>query len=445
VHRPVHLVCTTVTLTTAPLRTASRAAHALDLVNGTPAKLTGRDGLDPRLDGLSPQPPEASELQRIEPLGLQRVELRLIVAFWSFMAVLMAANRLLGPRPPGVQPPHPSAAIALAFVESFVWAALTPLIFWISRRFSLERSRRPLRVLLLLGVGLLMAVGVDILDDFLRIEVFHVPRAGQLEFHPLQSVTRFWFLNELVTYFAVLAAGFARNYFLHFRSRQDEAIRLQAQAARLQAQLSEARLAALRTQLNPHFLFNTLHAISTLVERDPQGVRRMIARLSELLRHTLGGTDEQEVTLAEELDLVERYLEILRIRFPGRLQVDTVAEPSVLDALMPNLVLQPLVENAIKHGVSKIDGPGRIWIRARRDSERLVLIVRDNGPALVSGAARVEEGVGLRNTRARLRQLYGSAQSMTLRAAEEGGLEAEVTLPYHTAADLRTTGVPEGR
>jgi two-component system LytT family sensor kinase len=342
-------------------------------------------------------------------------------------------------------PPSPVAAVTLAFVQSYLWAALTPPIFWLSRRFSIERLHRLRRVLLFLAVGLLVAISVDILDDFLRIEVFHVPRPGQLEFRPLQSLTRLWFLNELITYFAVLAAGFARSYFLRYRRRQEETIRLQAQAAQLQAQLSEARLSALRTQLNPHFLFNTLHAISTLVERDPQGVRRMIARLGELLRHTLEGADEQEITVQRELELVQRYLEILQIRFQGRLEVDTHAEPAVFDALVPNLVLQPLVENAIKHGVSKVDGHGRIWIRALRDGERIVLRVRDNGPVVVGGATPVEEGVGLRNTRARLTQLYGSAQSLTLRAVQGGGLEAEVTIPYHTSSDLRAAGVPDAR
>jgi two-component system LytT family sensor kinase len=389
------------------------------------------------------EPSDTPVTRRSEMFGLQRVELRLIVGFWSFMALLTAANRLLVPRPPGVQPPHPLAAVSLAFVESFLWAALTPLIFWLSRRFSLERSRGPTSLLLLLGVGLLIAVGVDILDDFLRIEIFGLPRPGQLEFQPLLSLTRFWFLNELIMYFAVLAAGFARDYFLRYRTRREEAMRLHAQTAQLQAQLSEARLSALRTQLNPHFLFNTLHAISTLVERDPAGVRRMIARLGELLRHTLEATHEQEVALEKELELVERYLEILRIRFPGRLEVDTRADPSVLDALVPNLILQPLVENAIEHGVTKIDGRGHVWIRACRDGERVVLSVRDNGPAFKRGGLPVEEGVGLRNTRARLAQLYGGSHSLTLRIVEEGGLEAEIVLPYHTAADLRVAGVAD--
>jgi two-component system LytT family sensor kinase len=264
-------------------------------------------------------------------------------------------------------------------------------------------------------------------------------------FNPFFGMTRLFWLDDLMVYFAVVAAGFARDYFRRYQSRREEAARLQAQAAELHAQLAEARLAALRTQLDPHFLFNTLHAISTLVERDPRGVRRMIARLSELLRSSLEEGNEQEVPLEKELALLNRYLEIMQIRFQGRLEVDIRVDGAVMDALVPTLILQPLVENAVKHGVSKVAGTGMIEIRAYRDEEdRLVLRVRDNGPGLeVGDDSPREEGVGLANTRARLEQLYGPDQSFALRPALDGvGLIAEVMLPYHTRTDLRTAAVP---
>ena len=221
-----------------------------------------------------------------------------------------------------------------------------------------------------------------------------------------------------------VARLFARNYFLRYRVRREEAGNLKAQAAQLQAQLADARLAALRSQLNPHFLFNTLHAVSALVERDPRGVRRMVARLSELLRTSLDEADEPEITLDRELKFSERYLDIMQIRFQGNLQVSLRIEPDVRDALVPNLILQPLVENAVKHGVSKLEEMGRIEIVARRLGERVVLSVRDNGPAF--SVAKSSDGLGLRNTRARLAQLYGAEQSLTLRPAPGGGLVAEV-------------------
>jgi len=181
-------------------------------------------------------------------------------------------------------------------------------------------------------------------------------------------------------------------------------------------------------QINPHFLFNTLHAVSALVERDPGGVRRMIARLSELLRHTIESHATDEVPLREELAFLKRYIEIMEIRFQGRLQVEIKIDDDTLDALVPNLVLQPIVENALEHGVNRATGDGRVSIAARRDGTRLVLSVRDNGPGL---DAKNESGVGLANTRARLEQLYGAAASLSLSSADGGGVLAEIALPYH--------------
>ena len=377
---------------------------------------------------------------------LRRTELLGIFAFWTFLAVLSAANNLLDPRGRGLEPIVSTAPVALAFVESYLWAALTPVLFWLTSRYSLERGSRVARVLFFVGVGFIVAMAVEALLAYLRFEVFVIPmRRRPPTFNPLFGITRLFWLDDLMVYFAIVAAGFARDYFRRYQARREEAAQLRAQTAELHAQLAEARLAALRTQLNPHFLFNTLHAVSTLVERDPRGVRRMIARLSELLRSSLEGGDEQEVPLEKELAFLNRYLEIMQIRFQGRLEVDTRVDRAVMDALVPTLILQPLVENAVKHGVSKVAGTGRIEIRAYRDAEdRVVLSVRDNGPGL-DGAkdAPREDGVGLANTRARLQQLYGSDQSLTLHPVSDGvGLVAEVTLPYHTRADLRAAAVP---
>lgn len=377
-----------------------------------------------------------------ERAPLRRAELLLVFGFWTLIAILTSANAFLDPKGRElIQSGLTGARIAQAFLESYVWAVLTPLVFRLASRYTVERANWVARVVLFVGVGLLIAIAVDQLTDYLRYHFIYPPEHfASNEVAPAARVRRLWFMNEFTVYVAILAAGFARNYFLRYRARREEAVTLQAQAAQLQAQLADARLAALRMQLNPHFLFNTLHAISALVERDPRGVRRMIARLSELLRATLDA-DDQEVPLHQELTFAERYLEIMQIRFQGHLQVETKVEADVREALVPNLILQPLVENAVKHGVSKIDGAGRIEIAARRDGERLVLSLRDNGPALAGETTSPTEGIGLRNTRARLAQLYGTAQSLALRPAEDGGHIAEVFLPYHTRADLHATGV----
>jgi two-component system LytT family sensor kinase len=349
-------------------------------------------------------------------------ELFLIFLFWTSLALLSSLNRILDPRGFGFRM-SPAAPIAFAFVEAWVWAAATPLIFWLSTGFTVGRSPWLVRVPLLLLAGVAIAIGVYFLLGIAREAIFPVPpRRSFSTFAPLRDIGRFRFVNQLLFYFAILAAGFAREYFLRDQSRQRE-------SAQLQAQLAEARLEALRMQINPHFLFNTLHAISALVERDPAGVRRMIARLSDLLRSTIESRAKNEVPLREEMEFVQRYVEIMEIRFQGRLQVVQSIAPETLDALVPNLILQPLVENAMEHGVSRRAGGGRVEISARRDGDRLVVTVRDNGPG-VSEPPR--GGIGLSNTRQRLEQLYGNAAAVTIDSAAEGGAIATIVLPFRT-------------
>lgn len=374
--------------------------------------------------------------------SLSSRELLLIFLFWTSLATLSAANRMLDPRAFGLREGWPVGVIGYLYSEAFLWAALTPLIFWLSSRFNSERTKWYVTIPALLAAGFVIAAGVDLVLFLLRNELLPMPRRRGSTFIFLRGMGRFRILNHLLIYLAVLAAGFAREYFMRDQRRQKEAAALQAETAQLQAQLSEARLEALRMQLNPHFLFNTLHAVSALVERDPRGVRRMIARLSELLRQTVESRGSQEVPLRDELDLLQRYLDIMAVRFQGRLEVETKIDPSTMDALVPNLILQPIVENALEHGVNRIAGVGRIEIGAERDGEFMLLSIRDNGAGLDDTAARnTREGVGLSNCRARLEQLYGDFGALTLRAAEGGGVVAEIRLPYHTASDLRTTGM----
>jgi two-component system, LytTR family, sensor kinase len=363
-------------------------------------------------------------------------ELALIFLFWTSLATLSSVNRLFDTRDSGVaRVISPAGPITLAFVEAWAWAAFTPLIFWLSNRSGTVRPHWA-RIPLLLVIGVGIAIAVYVLLDFSRSMIITVPMprrrgGGGGAFMPLREIGRFRFLNHFIIYLAVLATGFAREYFLRDRRRQQH-------AAQLQAQLAEAQLDALRMQINPHFLFNTLHAVSALVERDPAGVRRMIARLSELLRYTIDSHATDEVTVREELDFLRRYIEIMEIRFQGRLQVALDVAPDAQSALVPNLILQPLVENALEHGASRAADAGRIDIAAHRDEDHLVLSVQDNGPGLEAENAT---GVGLANTRARLAQLYGDQARLVLTSVDGGGVLAVITLPYHTAADLRLEGV----
>lgn len=349
-------------------------------------------------------------------------ELLIIFAFWTFLATLSSVNRVLDPRGSGFRVMSPVGPIALEFIGSWTWAAVTPLVFWLSSRFTLERSRWMVRIPLLILIGVAVAIAVYAAVDVMRPLLLPPPRRGP-RFSVGRDIANFRFVNEILFYFAILAAGYARVYFLRDR---DQA----AHAARLQAQLAEARLDALRMQINPHFLFNTLHAISAMVDRDPSGVRRMIARLSDLLRHTIESHAADEIPLRQELEFLDRYIEIMEIRFQGRLRVIRRIDEETLDALVPNLILQPIVENALEHGVSRAGEGGMVEISARRDHERLMITVRDNGPGVNPAT---QAGVGLGNTRARLAQLYGEKAAFTLRAGEGGGAIAEIALPYRHA------------
>jgi two-component system LytT family sensor kinase len=237
------------------------------------------------------------------------------------------------------------------------------------------------------------------------------------------KVLSFAFVIDLLMYGVIAGATHALRYYAESRERE-------RQTAALQASLAEARLAGLRAQVNPHVLFNTLNAVSVLAMKgEHASVVRVVGLLSDILRSCLDETRGQETSLQDELQLVESYLEIQRIRFADRLTIDVDADPDALDACVPTLVLQPLVENAVTHGISNQRGPGRITIRARRHDGALHLTVADSGP----GFGKSEHhgaGVGLSSTRARLQQLYGDLQRLSTGPSTDGGAAVSIVLPY---------------
>jgi two-component system, LytTR family, sensor kinase len=202
-----------------------------------------------------------------------------------------------------------------------------------------------------------------------------------------------------------------------------------ARAADLNAQLAQAQLQSLKAQIHPHFLFNSLHSISELIHSDPSAAERMIVALSQLLRSSLSTCSLLEVPLGRELEVTQLYLDIEKMRFDERLVVEIQIGQDARDALVPNLILQPLVENAIKHGICRQPGIGRVDVEAARDGGRLVITIRDNGVGFDAGKQPIVEGVGLRTTRARLEQLYGSAQSFHF-VRRAGNTEAVIRLPF---------------
>jgi two-component system LytT family sensor kinase len=356
-----------------------------------------------------------------ESFPLTRRDIAFIVGFWLIYALLTTASHAFDPGPAG-RPPDSALAtrIIVAFANATLWAILTPFIFALAGRTRSERMSRVTIALLLALLGVVIALGVGIFGYELRgVLADRLPStSGGTGWRgpPLW----FGFVDALVIYLGVLVAGFARAYSLRLGARRQR-------ATQLQAQLAEARLDALRSQLDPHFLFDTLTAASSLVEHDPRGVRRMITRLSELLRYTMEGARGPEITLRRELDLLDRYLEIMQVRYPG-LNVLRMLDDNAFGIMVPTMILQPLVENAISHCIETITEPARLEIEAVLDGSTLVVRVRDNGPA-DSGQPESRGGVGLHNTRARLEQLYGRAGTFSLSRSEEGLTVAELRIP----------------
>ncbi|MFL5583020.1 MAG: sensor histidine kinase [Gemmatimonadaceae bacterium] len=403
-------------------------------------------------------PATAHDDPRPDAFPLRRSELAAIVAFWAFFAAITAAGRLFDPRGPGPDSPIAVAFAQVAFLEAAFWAVVTVPLFALASRFNLERGQRGLGLVVLVAAAVLAAVLSNALVGWVRESLMHDAfasvvrdgrgRAGRRGGGGRGGFDRFRVLNDMLVAFGIVAAGLARDASKRYRARKEQAARLAAETARLQAQLAEARLDALRRQLDPHFLFNTLNAVSSLVERDPRGVRRMIARLSDLLRHSIEGSAEPEISLERELGLLQRYVDIMQVRFQGRLEVAVNADARARAALVPNLVLQPLVENAIKHGVGTVPGAAHVWVDAEARGDDLVLRVRDDGPGPAGPVVGREGGVGLANTRERLAQLYGDRARFTLRAADAtdttdmsgsppSGAVAEIVLPYRPAPDAR--------
>lgn len=303
----------------------------------------------------------------------------------------------------------------------YPWGVLAPLIFWVCRRFPMEPGtwKRSL------GAHVPAALVFISLYNFIRWGLSYIPWIDEKPI-PWRMLMLGQFFLTFLSYIALVSVYQAWRNYRRFQERQ-------LRMSQLETQLARAELQALKMQLQPHFLFNTLNAISTLVHRDPDKADEMITQLSELLRMTLDHGGAQEVTLEEELDFLQRYLDIQQMRFQDRLTVRLDVPTASLDARVPNQILQPIVENAIKHGLDARPGGGLIEIMGVRENGHLTLTVRDDGPGLQDTPAR--EGVGLGNTRARLRSLYGRAGGLELRNHRDGGLQVVLTIPQRPGAD----------
>ena len=363
-----------------------------------------------------------------------------IFGFWAAIWIVLAALRIayifwLDPEASRASRLYGLVDFGIQYV---LWALLTPAIFRLSGRLPVTRQNWRRRVPLHFGIGLVVILPVMLIMFLLHNQYAHPPG----DRHPWTAteiadlMVDYGYQNSLLFYAGILTAGLAFHYAHHFQ-------RQQIATARMQAQLAQSRMQALRMQLHPHFLYNTLNTVSTLTNRDPRTARRVLARLSGLLRRALESTEEQETTLREEMRFTEDYLEIVRARFSDRLRIELSIDPKLEDALVPNLVLQPILENAVEHGIAKSLREGLIRVEAEHQEGKLRLRVIDNGPGLEG--REPQEGIGLRNTRARIEELYGRAGALVLRDASGGGITVEITLPYRplivaASADPEVTG-----
>jgi two-component sensor histidine kinase len=382
------------------------------------------------------------------PFRISRSELLGIVAGWTLVAALFAGHNYLSAIANG-RPITFLQAAWWSVAEWYTWALLTPLVVLIVRRVRpAERSHvRAFAVLALLGLGVAalqvaLEYGVDRLavllsgdpDVTVRVWLSGGVRGAALDLAYLVP-RKIGF--SFVTFCAIVVVVFAADYYRLYRDRE-------VRSAKLESALARAQLRALQAQLQPHFLFNTLNTIASLIPEDPAGAEEMVESLSELLRTALRDGGRDEITLAQEIELLEQYLRIQERRFQDRLHIERAFRPELEDALVPPLLLQPLVENAIKYGVASRPSGGTVTVRTERGDGTLLLTVEDDGPGFSSQALDgAPPGVGLANTRARLEQLYGGRATLESGNRPTGGAYVGVRLPLRIGPVTAARGGPE--
>lgn len=352
------------------------------------------------------------------------IKIATLAAVWAFIGFLLATEVYFNIRVAMKGEPVNFWEVGMPqFVRAVMWGLMAPFILQAREKFPLSRGH---------WFG---GVSFHLFFSFLVMAVFFLGRIffGDLDSpDPIrgfwqQATSNFYGRNiiDMAFYWAVLAFGFSHEIYHKYRSEE-------LRSSQLETRLVETELKALRQQMHPHFLFNTMNTISVLVRegKNDEAVT-LVARLSTLLRMALDNTGVQEVTLRQEMDFLERYLEIQRARFSDRLQVSFAITPEAMAARIPNLLLQPLVENAILHGIAPRPGSGHVDLLGRVEGGNLHLEVRDDGLGF-DGTRRAKEGIGLANTRERLTKIYGAHGQLLLRSEPGRGVSVQIVLPYRT-------------
>jgi signal transduction histidine kinase len=346
------------------------------------------------------------------------------LALWSLVGLAIASEIYLSSNFLGRSVTW-GEAISDSLEDWYVYGILSLPVVWLARRFPPERGSRVATAGIHLAAALVFSLAyilartlVGEIDGWITGE----PASFAEIFHPLLVRT---FPFNLLVYGVILSVSHALDYYRKYHERT-------VQTLELEKHLTEARLQALLHQLKPHFLFNTLNGIASLMHTDVDAADRMLVRLSELLRITMSHTGAPQTSLREEVAFLERYLDIEKIRFRNRLEVTIAVDDAAIDAQVPSLILQPMVENAMRHGVEPHARMGRIEMKGLRQEGNLILTVSDNGSGIPSDGLK-REGIGIANTRARLAELYGPRQKFELVNMPEGGLCVRITIPFSTS------------
>ncbi len=348
----------------------------------------------------------------------------LIFAGWTGLALLFSGPDFIR----AVRANRISAGWSIVVAElvySYLWLALTPFVVWWDRDFRIE-GKKKLRALAihLVTSGALLFVH-SALFFLISIPIGWNPEIGSFPDRYIFLILAFAPVNVMF-YWGIVIVDHAIDYHRKYQERE-------LRASQLEAQLVKSELQVLKMQLHPHFLFNTLNTISALIHESPDEADEMISQLGDLLRMTLETAHVHEVPLTQELDFLKHYLIIEQTRFQDRLGIILSIEPETLDAMVPNLILQPLVENSIHHGIALRPEARSIEIKSWHDNGMLCLRVADDGPGLSSDKLPLKEGVGLTTTRQRLNNLYGMQHDFSLRNSPLGGLVVELTIPFKAA------------
>jgi sensor histidine kinase YesM len=367
-----------------------------------------------------------SKGSRIKVRRRRWARLGLIWGIWTFIGIVFTLQGYFTSY--RSERPMPFVdSLYLQMTWSYLWALATPLVLWASARLPIERNNWIRSSLLHVPISILLSVFLTAVGH-ICLWLYWGYRAGKP--FSFANMTRFVVANfseGIGIYLLIALTSYAVNYYRRYREGQLKTLQLEAE-------LSHAQLQALKMQLHPHFLFNTLHSISALLTKDIESARKMITRLGDFLRLTLENSGSPEVTLQQEMEFLSCYLEIERIRFQNRLVTRLDLGDQTLDAQVPNLILQPIVENAIRHGIAPRSTPGLIEIEAKQHNGRLRIQVRDNGPGLSEHRTSeylFEKGLGLANTETRLKRLYGAAHLFDLRNNPDGGLIVTLEIPFH--------------